>query len=161
MSQRRPSPTEAEWNRHRPQIERLYHSGTLDDLIRTMEGVGFFATYVTFLVDRLMCWPAHAASSHAMYKKKLRDWNVRKNVPAELALEAARKRAQREDEGRVSSTITINGKHVSADKIDRHAKRRKALGDGPEDGRYNSSFCIAGISLGHRISPSFVEANAE
>lgn len=84
----------------------LYHSTTLDNLIKTMEVEGFVAT-------------------SAMYKKKFRDWGWRKYLNRELAVEAAKKRARREEDGHMSSITVINGKEVSNDKIDRHVKRHK------------------------------------
>ncbi|KAH6842243.1 ankyrin repeat-containing domain protein [Chaetomium sp. MPI-CAGE-AT-0009] len=109
MSDRRPAPGATEWETHKPQIERLYYSATLDRLVREMESVGFFAT-------------------PAMYKLRFRLWGWRKNITRELAVEANKKRTHSEAEGHPASVVLlIHGKEVPVpnSKIERHIKRHK------------------------------------
>lgn len=61
-----------------------------------------------------------------MYKKRFRDWGWRKNITHELAVEAARKRALREEDGCPASVVLINGKEVPESRLERHFKRHKA-----------------------------------
>lgn len=60
-----------------------------------------------------------------MYKTKFRAWGWRKNITRELAVEAAKKRARREEDGCPASVVLINGKEVPDSRIERHVKRHK------------------------------------
>ncbi|EAQ84384.1 hypothetical protein CHGG_08398 [Chaetomium globosum CBS 148.51] len=107
MPSSHPAPSAIEWEARKPQIEKLYQSVKLSELKEEMERIGLFAT-------------------EAMYKKRFRDWGWRKNITHELAVEAARKRARCEEDGRPASIVLINGKEVPGSRIERHVKRHKA-----------------------------------
>ena len=63
--------------------------------------------------------------SEAVYKKKFRQWGLKKNVSNAFALEAFQKRKEREDAGRPETELLINGKPVADAKIARHVQRHK------------------------------------
>lgn len=106
-----PHPSAAQWEAHRAIITELRQNpeNTLDDIMKEMRKRDFHGT-------------------KAAYKKKFREWGLSKYISSAAAIEADRKRKEREHEGK-TTVIFINGKPISNDKIERHLKRVRKTGD--------------------------------
>ncbi|KAM5375408.1 hypothetical protein ACJZ2D_005969 [Fusarium nematophilum] len=105
-------PSLEEWEAQRELITRLYSTKKLKYVMMEMESQGFKA-------------------SEAVYKKRFRQWGIRKNMSAERALEIFKRKRESEsgDAPRDGNgNVLIGGNGDSDENIARHIKRLKARG---------------------------------
>jgi hypothetical protein len=96
--------TANDWEDMRPNIARLYDSGTLESVIRSMrEEYGFEAT-------------------PKQYKDRIRKWGLNKNIQQDEMEAMIRKRQERESESNKKTAFRIRGRPVDEEKIERYMR---------------------------------------
>ncbi|KAG9505140.1 hypothetical protein J7337_002106 [Fusarium musae] len=96
-----PRITRAEWDRHKEAIVAMYPYKTLPDLMKYMTDVYTFR------------------ASKQQWKKKLREWNLTKNLSHQVA-KFVGKRGQSRHRGGKKTKFLLRGEPVPIDKVQRH-----------------------------------------